>query len=244
MSTELVKHEPNALERAESTLEVISRLAVDPRVDVEKLERLLVMKREVEADQRRVAFLAALARLATKLPEIDQKGRVAYEGKQGKEGMDRKYARLEDIDRAIRPLLSEEGFSMSFDTHPTDSGKIRVSATLSHRDGHSETKQLDLPHDSSGSKNGIQAVGSTVSYGRRMLVKMFFNLIEHGEDTDGNDPTTLTDDQAKDLEAMISEVRADKAKFLQFMGVDSLSAILARDHTKAINALETKRNRK
>lgn len=244
MSSELVKHEPGALERAESTLEVISRLAVDPRVDVEKLERLLVMKREVEADQRRVAYMAALARLAPKLPEIDQKGRVAYEGKLGKEGMDRKYARLEDIDRAIRPLLSEEGFSMSFDTHPTDTGKIRVTATLSHKEGHSETKQLDLPHDSSGSKNGIQAVGSTVSYGRRMLVKMFFNLIERGEDTDGNDQTPITEDQVKDLESLMTEVKADKAKFLKFLGVDSLSAILARHYKTAVEALEEKRNRR
>lgn len=244
MNSELVKHEQSAIERADSTLEVISRLAVDPRVDVDKLERLLVMKREVEADQRRIAFLAALSRLAPKLPEIDKNGRVVFEGKGSAPGMDRKYARLEDIDRAIRPLLSEEGFALSFDTQPTETGKIRISCTLSHRDGHSETKQLDLPHDSSGAKNGIQAVGSTVSYGRRMLVKMFFNLIERGEDSDAEPVEEITEDQVRDLQSLIEEVKADKKRFLDFMGVPELSAILSRDYQKAINALETKRSRK
>lgn len=238
------KDEETALEvRPSDLLTVITAAVANPDLDVEKMKALLDMHMQITAEQRRIAFMEAMARLATKLPEIDQNGRVKFDGKEGKQGQDRKYARLEDIDRAIRPLLSEEGFSLSFDTGEGQGGKIRVSCKLSHSAGHSETKQLDLPHDPSGSKNGVQAVGSTVSYGRRMLVKMFFNLMEKGEDTDGESLQPITAEQAKDIEALISEVGADKKRFLAYMESERVDAILAKDHKKAITALESKRRK-
>ena len=44
-----------------------------------------------------------------------------------------------------------------------------------------------LPLDTSGSKNGVQAVGSTVSYGKRYAICALLN-ISTGDDTDGNIP--------------------------------------------------------
>src|SRR6185436_7436289 len=102
-----------------------------------------------------------------------------------------------------------------FDTIPAEKN-IRVICKLSHSEGHFEVKQIDLPLDTSGSKNGAQAVISTVSYGRRALVTMFFNLMTTGEDTDGEVPTTITQDQARDLETLADEVKADKKRFLAF----------------------------
>jgi len=167
--------------REESSLaQIIMRAARDPQIDVEKMERLLAMHERITAEQRQTAFMAALAAVAPKLPPILKKGRIVIPGQPA-----RKYALLEDIDRAIRPIISTEGFSLSFDTQPAEGGKIRVICRLSHRAGHSEVKQLDLPVDKSGSKNDAQAIVSTVSYGRRTLTKMFFNLIEAGEDDDG-----------------------------------------------------------
>lgn len=225
----------------DETLSIIERVALDPRVDVEKLERLLAMKERVLADQRRVAFVEAMSRLAPTMPEIDKNGRVTFEGKGDKPGMDRRYARLEDIDRAIRPLYSKEGFSLSWNTQPGENGKIRVIGTLSHSGGHFEQRQLDLPHDSSGAKNPIQAVGSTVSYGKRMITTMFFNLIARDEDTDGNNLNTITDDQVKDLQAAMDELKMNKQRFLLFMGVGAVNDILARDWGKAMNAVEVQR---
>ncbi len=229
-------------ERPESLLAVIARAVADPRMDVEKMAKLLDMHERIVADQRRVAFAAAMSRLAPKLPEIDQNGRVVFEGKNGAKGQDRKYARLEDIDRAIRPLLSEEGFSLSFDTAEGPGGKIRVSGKLSHSEGHSETKQLDLPHDSSGSKNPVQAVGSTVSYGRRMLCKMFFNLIERGEDTNGETEAALiTPDQALEINTLIQDTKSDVKSFLEkIAGYPSIAEIPAIQYRRVMNALETK----
>jgi hypothetical protein len=232
VSTELQKVEPAAVAKASDLLGVIAQAVTDPRMDVDKMERLLAMHEKIVFEQHRTAFFAALARLAPKLPEIGKHGQ-SHHGN---------YARLEDIDRAIRPLLAEEGFALSFDSQSVDGGKIRVICRLSHTEGHSETKQIDLPVDNSGSKNGAQAAISTVSYGRRSLTKMFFNLIEAGEDDDGNGGSSaISEEQARDLNALMDEVKADRPRFLKYMGVEKTEDILERDHRKAITALEEKR---
>lgn len=222
-------------------LSVIAHAVADPRMDVEKMRALFELQRDIQTENNRIAFVEAMARLAPKLPEIDKNGRVKFEGKDGKAGQDRKYARLEDIDRAIRPLYSEEGFSLSWNTGEGVGGKIRVIGTLSHCKGHVETRQLDLPYDSSGSKNPVQAVGSTVSYGKRMITTMLFNIITKDEDTDGENLTPITEDQARDLESAIEEVRMDKGKFLVYMHVGSVREILQRDLATAVNAIDVKR---
>jgi ERF superfamily. len=198
---------------------------------IDTMERLVALSERMMEQKRRQAFFAALARLTPKLPEIQKHG-TSHHGK---------YARLEDIDRAIRPLIAEEGFAISFDTQSAEGGKVRVIGRLSHSEGHSEIKQIDLPLDNSGSKNGAQAVISTVAYGRRALTKMFFNLIEAGEDIDGNDPTNITDEQVKDLETLATEVKANKASLFEILGVKEWKEILARDYDKAVRALEMKR---
>jgi len=226
-----------ALERPQTLLEVIAKAVADPRIDVDKMAKLLDLQERIVADERRTAFMEALGRLTPKLPAIGKRGVVSIPGRE-----DRKYALLEDVDRAIRPILGEEGFSMSFDTEPVD-GKIRVICKLSHKSGHFETKQIDLPPDNSGSKNGAQAIASTIAYGRRILTKMFFNLIEADADNDhdGNNPTKISQEQAKDLEAAIQEVKMDKGRFLVYMHVGDVRDILVKDLPVALNAIDVKR---
>jgi hypothetical protein len=218
---------------ATSLLQVIAQAVADPRCDVEKMERLLAMQERVVADQRRTAYMAAMARVAVDMPMIGKFGE-SHHGK---------YARIEDIDRAIRPVISKEGLSLSFDSEEIGN-KVKVTCRLSHSEGHSEEKSITLAVDNSGSKNGAQAIISTVSYGRRALTKMFFNLIEGGEDTDGNNPTPITADQVRDLEAKLTEVGMDRKRFMVFMGVGDLADILAKDWKKAMNACDVKRGSK
>jgi hypothetical protein len=222
----------------ENLLSVIARAVADPRMDVEKMSKLLDMHERIMADQRKISFMAAMSRLQEKLPQIEKYGK----------GKNNKYAKLEDIDVVIRPMLAAEGFSLSFDEETHSASLVTFIARISHRDGHSEVKRLTVPVDAAASNRdgksirpAIQDAGSTVSYARRYLIKMLLNIIEKDEDTDGEPLEPITADQAKDLEAMIDEVKADKKRFLTFMGVDDCTLILRRDHEKAVNALEVKR---
>ena len=238
--TAIVKHATETgveIPAATSLLAVIANAAIDPRVDVDKMERLLAMYQSVEKDQKQTAFAAALSRLHAKLPQINKQGRIFVKGAERS-----RYARIEDIDVAIRPLLAEEGFAFSFDSDSSDAKIFRLSCKLSHREGHSETKFLTLPIDASDYRSNAQSVGSTVSYGKRQLIKMHLNLVEVAEDDDGQGGAKpITQEQAKDLLALLTEVKADKKLFLNFMGVDSIESILTRDLKRAIAALEVKR---
>src|SRR6478672_1774071 len=123
---------------AQSLLPAVIALAKDPDVNVEKLEALLRMQERLEARQAEAEFSAAFARLAGKLPRVRKDGRVTLI-KDDKDLGSYSFARWEDIDRIIRPLLTEEGFGLSFNSRPRgeQGGGLIVSGTLMHRDGHS-----------------------------------------------------------------------------------------------------------
>jgi hypothetical protein len=218
-------------------LAVIAQAAVDPRCDITKMERLLAMQQTIMKDQREAAFAGAMSRLQAKLPQIQKSGAIIVKGTERS-----RYAKIEDIDVAIRPLLAEEGFSFSFDSDSSDGKLFKLSAKLSHREGHSETKHLVLPIDSSDYRSNVQSIGSTVSYGKRQLIKMHLNLIECGEDDDGaGGAKPISPAQAAAIATSLVEVGFDQGRFLKFMGVAEVADILARDYQKAQSAIEEKR---
>ena len=219
-----------------SMLEVIARAVADPRCDVAKMEKLLDLQERIMDVNRKQVFASAMARLQAKLPQIRKGGRIVVKGQERS-----RFARHEDLDDAVRPLLAEFGFSFSFDEESAEGNNRRYSAKLAHEDGHSETKHITLPLDVSDYRSGCQSAGSTNAYARRYLTKMHLNIVERDEDTDGNDVEFISEEQARDLVALADEVKADKARFLAYMGADAFASILVRDLQKAITALERKR---
>ena len=156
---------------------VIERVALDPSVDISKLERMLDMQERVLARNAQQSFTADLAAMQMELPRVVEFG----------EGHNRaKYAKLEDINDVIRPTLHRYGFAITFRIRQS-SGAICVVTVLSHRGGHSEETEIVLPPDNSGSKNSVQAVGSTISYGKRYGLCAMLN-ISTGDDNDGGTP--------------------------------------------------------
>lgn len=223
---------------ADSIMAVISRAAADPNTDVDKLERLLGMYERLQARSARAAYMEALAEMQPKLPVIEKRGQIKInESKPGQ-----KYALWEDINDAIKPILAEHGFALSFRTGQEES-KIMVTGVLSHRAGHSEQTTMYLPSDTSGSKNAVQAVGSSTSYGKRYTAQALLNLTSRGEDDDGGkaDPRGfISEAQAKQIEALLKTTGTDVAKFCTWMKVAFVADIMARDFPKAVTALKAK----
>src|SRR6478609_1276872 len=163
-----------------SIMEVISRAATDPNVDIDKMERLLQMQERILARHSKEAFADALARLQPKLPVIEERGGI----RDRNGNVQSKYALWEDIVGIITPILAEEGFSLSFRTK-SDTSSVTVTGVLLHRDAHSEETCLTLPMDTSGSKNNVQGVGSSTSYGKRYTASALLNLRTGEVDDDG-----------------------------------------------------------
>lgn len=217
----------------------ISRMALDPNVDVEKLERLLAMQERLLADQRRTAFDAALARLQEKLPQITKAGTILGTNGQARN----KFARIEDIDAAIRPLCAEEGFSFSFDSKAVGNA-IEFTGKLAHREGHSETKTLTLPVDNGAGRNAVQSVGSTTSYARRYLLGMHLNLVTRDEDDDGmggagKEPITAA--QVAELRKQLEESGANMERFLKWIGATTLEEVVSAKYGQALKFVDEKK---
>jgi hypothetical protein len=162
-----------------AVMQVIARAAADPTVDVAKLERLLDMQERIVAKEAEMAFARDMALMQPQLPVITEKGEIKVNGV-----LRSKYAKFEDINEAVKPILHTHGFAITFRTD-TSNGHVKVTGVLTHRLGHRETTDLILPVDVSGSKNPVQAIGSSVSYGKRYVSEALLNLTSRGQDDDG-----------------------------------------------------------
>lgn len=236
VSTELEVRPQTALTAPQASADlmaVIARAAADDNVNVEKMERLFALKERMDQQERERLFADALARIQAAAPRITQHGRTDKA----------KFAKLEDIDFAMRPLMASEGFALSFDTEQAD-GKVMMVGRLSHRAGHHEEKRLILPVDKGPGRNDIQAMGSTVSYGRRYLTKMFFNIIEVGEDNNGagSPAQKISQKQADELNDLLTEIGGnERAKLLKWAGVEKLADVPLAKFDRAMEALLKRR---
>jgi hypothetical protein len=240
---------PPALSETAAVLSLIERAARDPAVDIDKLERLMAMQKDMSESRAKVAFDAAMAEMQPKLPVIGRKGRIEVREKTstGKRDGDLQqstpYALWEDINEAIRPILAEYGFSLTFRVGKTDAGLITVTGILAHREGHREADTITLQHDSTGSKNAVQAVGSSNSYGKRYTAINLLNITTRGQDDDGKAadmPATITQEQADNIRELLEANGKDRAKFLRWAKVDRIEDVPAAHYESCLNAINTK----
>lgn len=223
---------------AGSLLEVIARVAADPSVDAEKMQRLLDMQERMVAQQARIAFAQAMSRLQPQLPQITKDGRVLSKDRTVRS----KYAKFESIDRAIRPLYTAEGFAITYSTELRD-GKLHVTATVRHSMGHQESVTVPIPLDSSEYRTAAQNMGSTISYGKRYALCLALNIVTTDEDDDAAPVERITLDQANHINDLLIAAQADRAKFLHWLGVPEVDQIPATQYDAAVAALERKLRR-
>lgn len=158
-----------------SIMAVISRAAADPTCDIEKMERLLAMHERMQDRSAQAEFSKAMAEMQCEIPSIAERGKG--------HGTIR-YATFEDINDVMKPIMQRFGFAISFKVVHEGTG-VSVTGILMHRSGHREETTMLLPSDTSGSKNAVQAVGSSTSYGKRYVMSALLNITTRGEDDDG-----------------------------------------------------------
>lgn len=255
--TALVEHHepaaaPVVIPEGDAVLMMIERAARDPNVDIDKMQRLMDMRERVQQQNAKAAYAAALAAMQPELPVIERRGKITVRKKdaQGERTGDVQqstpYALWEDINDAIKPILAKHRFALSFKVGQAADGKISVTGILSHADGHQEETTINLPHDSTGSKNAVQAVGSTVSYGKRYTAGLLLNFTSRGEDDDGKlggDEGAISEEQAATIRKLCEETGTDIPKFCDLMKVESIPALPASQFDRVIKSLEAKKRR-
>lgn len=241
----LIESKPEVMPEADanSLMAVISRVAGDPTIDVEKLERLMGLYERVLFRNARTAYSAALAEMQPELPVIPERGGI--KDRAGR--VQSTFAKWPDINDAIRPVLAKHGFALSFRTG-RDDGAVTVTGILSHREGHSEETTMVLPIDGSGSKNAVQAVGSSTAYGKRYAAAALLNLTSRAtedHDDDGqNTEERISEAQQIYIQDLAEEVKASTSKFLAYLKIDHLEDLPARRFDEAVQALQRKQGQR
>lgn len=241
MSDQMKSVEPVG-DETESIIRIIEKAAMDANVDAEKLERLMAMYERIAASKAKSAFYTAM---------VDAQSQMDSVRKDSSNPQTRsKYASLAALDYAVRPIYTKCGFAVSFNTDENKAPQdhIRIIAKVMHQAGHTEGHELDVPTDGKSLKGTdimtkTHAAGSAISYGRRYLLLMIFN-ISVGDDDDGNRAggrAVITTEQMQKLSDLADDVGADKQKFCGYMGVGSIADIPAARFEHAKNALERKR---
>lgn len=235
-----VKPEPSlpAAQPTMSPMQMVA-LAVQQGMPLETLREIRQMQKEWEADEARRSFNEAFAAFKAEAIVI-VKGTTINDGPlKGK-----KHADLFDVVGAVTPKLSAHGLSIAWKLTKDDRDWMEVTCTLRHAAGHSESVSMGGAPDTGPGRNAIQARGSTKTYLERYTATAILGVAAKDADDDGNKggggPALITEKQAADLLAKITEVGADKNQFLKFLKIKQLSDLEAKRYTAALQALEDK----
>jgi len=212
--------------------------AIDKGADLDKLEKLMQLQERWEANNARKAYHEAMTAFKSNPPEIEKDKKVSY----GQTHYN--HASLSNVTNKINSALSDHGLSVSWTTKQEGNG-VTVTCRISHVLGHYEETSLTAELDTSGAKNKIQALGSTVSYLERYSVLALCGLATQEMDNDGQGEIKYIDDnQQSTINGIIEDKKVELPKFIKFMGADSVAEIKAADYRKAIEALKAAQGKK
>lgn len=177
---EIVNTKNHTLSESSNSGPMSSALAaLQAGATVEQLQGLLALQKDWEANESRKAYVAAMAEFKKNPPEIFKRKEVSF-------GETRySHATIGDVTSLTVAGLAANGFSHRWDTRQAE-GRIEVTCILTHNMGHSESTTLEASPDSSGKKNAIQQVASTVTYLQRYTLLAACGLATKDmEDDDG-----------------------------------------------------------
>ena len=229
-----MKNKEIAVQQQNSPAEMI-RMAVEGKADLDKLEKLLTLQERWDANEAKKAYNKAMADFKANPPQIDKDKTVKYK--------DVKYnhASLYNVTEKISTELSKHGLSASWTTK--QNGAILVTCKITHVKGHSEETTLSAPADISGSKNAIQAIGSTITYLERYTLLALTGLATFDEDDDGQATSVeyIDEKQHHQIADMILDTKANEVKFCEFLKIETIEKLPKNKFQQAITALNAKK---
>jgi hypothetical protein len=175
---------PVAMEHVSEDTHPLVKMAMDAGpLDTASLGALMAMQKEWEAGMAKKAYTRALIAMKRELPQVlSRDKRVQFETRTGGPTT-YTHTSLAAAVEAITPHVCNHGFSLDFKTRTTEKGHIEVMCTMTHRDGHAESSALAAPPETSGTKNPVQAVASTVTLLQRytMLALLGIATKDHAD---------------------------------------------------------------
>jgi len=231
-------------DRPAEPLDLIAR-AIEKGFDTEQLGKLMDLQERHQRQLAERAYAESMSAAQAAMPTVVRDAENTH--------TKARYARLETVNHAIKPVFTRYGFSISFDTEQSPLAEhIRIRADVSHAGGCTKSYRADIPLDGAGfkgnsNKTPTQATGSTFSYGRRYLTLLIFNVTVANEDNDGNrEAEVVTPEQIAVINDLLKECEevgnpVNFGRFLHWLGVQQLDELPAGEFAKAVNELNAKR---
>ncbi len=170
-----------------STPAELLRVAVLQNADPERLRQLMDLQERWQGNEAKKAYVVAMNAFKANPPLIIKNEIAKFETKD-KQGntviVEWEYSTLDHIHDAVLAELSRHGISHRWVTEQPTKDSVRVTCILTHKLGHSEQTTLEGPVDHSGSKNAIQAIGSSAKYLERYTLMAATGLADKSPDTD------------------------------------------------------------
>lgn len=216
------------------------RQGVAQGLSPEALEKLTGLLDRVQRRQAELEFAGALVAFQDACPVIPKSSTAKIVTGSGS-GYEFKFADFEQIVETIRPHLTAQGLSFSFDASASGAN-LRCVCTLRHANGHSITSAFELPTENKSGATPQQKFGGALTYAKRTTLVSVLGLTLGDPDPENEmDPSTVTPEEAAMLRSMIAEVNADLGRFLKFFEAKSVEDIRRNRYAEAVRALERKR---
>lgn len=215
--------------------------ALSGGVSADALEKLVMLKMKMDDRNAALDFANALSEFQQRCPPIPRTSTAQIATRSGG-GYQYRYADFEQIAETTKPHLVALGLSYTFDSSVAG-GNLTCTCTLRHVNGHMVSSSFTLPTSSSSAMSDQQRFGAALTFAKRqtLISVLGLALTDPEAPGEGSDPTLVDEDQAAKLKALAEEVKADAAKFLAYLGVESFGAIPAARYGEAVAALEQKR---
>ena len=239
-AAKIIPRAPEPVVSAEPVLSLIERLANNPNLNIEVVERLLAIRREEQDRAAQRAFNAALSRAKGELEPILKKHEVDFISERTGKRTRYKHEELADIAGVIDPIFSRHGLSYRFDVEQ-EGAQVAVSCIVSHEDGYSEkTKPLKGTADAGGtSMNPLQALGSVLTYLERYALRAAIGVAA-GRDDDGRGGDVsppIGPREVEEIRAQLKAVKRDEMSLIKWLKIDSLESATIEHYKRAIGRL-------
>ena len=205
--------------------------AVKGGADLEKLQGLLDLQMKWEANEAKKAYVRAMTAFKVNPPKIEKDKLVAYKE------VKYSHASLANVTEKINKALSDHGLSASWQTK--QNGQVMVTCKITHELGHSEETTLSAGADTTGSKNTIQAIGSTITYLQRYTLLALTGLATFDMDNDGQGEIEyITEEQQGVLYDIINGKGVNEKAYLKLIKAESIEKIPAKNYDLAIKQIK------
>ncbi len=206
----MMNEKSKELVKTEATPNEMITMAIEKGANLDQIEKLLVLHERFEANEARKAYHKAMAEFKEHPPVITKdKDNKQYGSK---------YTSLNNLVNTVNPALSKCGLSASWDIE--QNGIIKVVCKITHCLGHSEHASMTAEADTSGAKNKIQQIKSTITYLKGVtfesicgLASSDANLDDDGESGGKDKPLDVYDEVVGRCKELFKTVEEKKAWF-------------------------------